>query len=72
VAAFDGLGGFVDDRSCLGDFGIGPLDREPVAAKEDRAAETLAKRPENAVVESSQLGGNVVGDRKNVLHGASV
>ncbi len=72
VSAFDEPGQLVDHRSRLGDLGIGPLDREAVAPQEDRAAEALPKRAENAVVESRQLGGDVVGYRQNLLHGASV
>jgi hypothetical protein len=72
VAALDELGELVDHRPCLGHVGVGPFDREPVAPEENRAAEPLAERAENAVVKGGELGGDIVGNRKNLLHGASV
>ena len=47
-------------------------EREPVPAQRDRAAQALAERVENAVLDPGQLGRNLVRDIQHLLHGGSV
>ena len=62
VAALDQLDELVDDRARLGDALVVALERQPVAAQADRAAQPLAQRVEHAVADAGQLGGDVVRD----------
>ena len=67
VPALDQLDELVDDRARLGDALVVALERQLVAAQADRAGQALAKRPEHAVADARQLGGDVVRDRENLL-----
>ena len=67
VAALDQLDELVDDRARLGDPRVVALQRQPVAAEPDRAVQALAQRPEHAVSDARQLGGDVVRDREDFL-----
>src|SRR5437870_4343495 len=48
------------------------LDREPVAAQEDRARKPVAERVEHAVGDAGELGGDVVRNGQCFLHDLSV
>ena len=50
----------VDHCPGLGNVGIGALDREPVSAQQDRAAEPVAESVEDAVAYGRELGCDVV------------
>jgi hypothetical protein len=60
VAALDEVGEFVDDGSRLLDAWLVALDREPVAAQHDRAAEPFPKGAEHAVADRRELGRDLV------------
>ena len=68
MPSLDELDQLVDHRSRLDDTRIVAVEREPVAAQRDRASEPLAQRVEHAVADAGQLGGDLVGNRENVLH----
>ena len=68
MTALDQLDQLVDHGSRLGDLGAFALDREPVAAQQDRAAEAPAEGVEDTVADRGQLGGDVVRDGQNFLH----
>ena len=69
VAALDQLDELVDDRAGLGRRSVVALERQPVAAQADREPQPLAERVEHAVADGRELGGDVVRDRENFLHG---
>ena len=71
VAALDELDELVDDRLRLGHVLLVAVERQPVAAEEDRAVEPVAQRVEHAVADAGELGGDVVRDVENFLHGRS-
>ena len=68
VAALDQLDELVDDSARLGDLRLVALEREPVAAQQDRAVEPVAQRVEHAVADAGELGRDVVRDVENFLH----
>ena len=68
VAALDQLDELVDDCPRLGHVRLLALDREPVAAEQDRAVEPVAQRVEHAVAHAGELGCDVVRDREDFLH----
>ena len=70
VAALDELDELVHDRARLGDLGLLALDREPVAAQQDRAGEPVAQLVEHRVAHPGELRRDVVRDRENFLHPA--
>ena len=72
VAALDELHELVDDRSRRGDVLVVAAERQPVAAQRDRAAEPLAQRVEDAVLDARELRGDLVRDVEHLLHGRSV
>ncbi len=67
VPRLDEVDELTDDRPGTRDVIVGALEGEPVAAQEDRAAEAVAKRLENAVVDCRQLGRYLVRNRENLL-----
>jgi hypothetical protein len=67
VPALDELHELADDGACLADLGVVALQREAVAAQEQRDAEAVAERVEDAVVDRGQLGRDLVRDRQNFL-----
>jgi hypothetical protein len=67
VAALDEVDQLVDDELRLAEPLLVPLERQPVAAEEDRASEPLAKRAENATVDRRKLGCDFVRDVENLL-----
>jgi hypothetical protein len=56
----------------LADLLLVALEREPVAAEANGAAETIAESAKNAVVHGGELGGDLVRDRQNFLQGNQV
>ena len=72
VTALDELDELVDDRAGLRDALLVAVEREPVPAQRDRAAEPLAQRVEHAVADACELRGDLVGNGEHVLHGLSV
>ena len=68
VAALDELDELVDDRARLDDPRVVAVERQPVAAQRDRAAEPLAQRVEHAVAHPRELGGHLVRNGEDVLH----
>ena len=62
VTALDQVAELVDHGARLGDVGVGALDRQAVAAEQDRAAQPLTKRIEHAVADRGELGRDVVRD----------
>ncbi len=72
VPALDQLDELVDDRPRLGDARLVAVERQPVAAQRDRAAEAFPQRVEHAVGDAGQLGGDLVRNGEHVLHGLSV
>jgi hypothetical protein len=48
------------------------LDRQAVAAQQDRAPKPVTQRVEDAVADRGELGRDFVRDRENLLHRASV
>jgi hypothetical protein len=62
VAALDELGQLVHDCAGLGDVRVLALDRQPVAAQQDRDAKPITQRIEDAVAQGRQLGGDIVGN----------
>jgi hypothetical protein len=60
VAAFDEIGELVDDGARLLDVWLVALDREPVAAQHDRAAEPVSKGTEHAVADRGELSRDLV------------
>ncbi len=71
VARLDELDQLVHDRPRLGDLELLALDREPVAAQEDRAGEPVSQLVEDRVAHPRELRGDVVRDGENLLHPAS-
>jgi hypothetical protein len=67
VPAFHELDELVDDGARLADLLVLPLERQPVAAKEDAAAEPIAEPPQDGVVNGGELGRNLVRDVENFL-----
>ena len=72
VAALDELDELVDDRAGFHDPLLVAVEREPVPAERDRAAQPLAQRVEHAVAHACELRGDLVGHGEHVLHGLSV
>ena len=68
VTALDELDELVDDRARLGDPCLVPVERQPVPAQRDRAAEPLAQRVEHAVGDARELRGDLVRNGEHVLH----
>ena len=68
VASFDELGKLVHDRARLSDVRVFALDRQAIAAQQDRDAKPVAKGVEHTVAQGRQLGGDIVGNRENFLH----
>ena len=68
VAALDQLDELVDDGLGLGHAGVVTLDREPVAAQADRAAQPVTERVEHAVADRGELSRDVVRDIQHLLH----
>jgi len=56
----------------LRDVGVLTLDRQAVAAQQDRDAKPVAERVQHPVAEGRQLGGDIVGDGENFLHSGPV
>ena len=67
VPRLDEVDQLTDDRPSARDVIVGALQGEPVAPQEHRAAEAVAQRLENAVVDCRQLGRYLVRDRENLL-----
>ena len=72
LPALDELDELLDDGPRLRDLDVVAVQRQPVAAQVDRAAEPVAERVEDAVRHPRELGGNLVRNLENVLHGVSV
>ena len=72
LAALDEVDELLDDGPRLGDLRVVAVERQPVAAEVDRAAEPLAQRAEHAVADAGELGGDVVRNVENFLHSVSV
>ena len=68
MPAFDQLDELVDDGPCLGHALVIALDREPVSAQANRAAQAVAQGVEHAVADRGELGRDVVRDIKHLLH----
>ena len=62
MSSLDQLDELVDDGAGLADMLRVALQRQPVAAQRDRAAEPLAQRVEHAVADPGELGRDLVGD----------
>ena len=72
VPALDELDELVDDRPRLGDPLAVTVEREPVPAERDRAAEPLSQRVEHPSLDAGELRRDLVGDHDDVLHPPSV
>src|SRR5262249_13871287 len=68
VTALHELDELVDHGASLGDALFVPLEREPVAAQRDRAAEPLSQRVEHPVLDARELRGDVVRHCQHFLH----
>src|SRR5579859_996739 len=68
VPALDQLDELVDHGPGLRDVHLLALDRQPVAAEQNRAVEPVAERVEHAVADRGELGGHVVRDVEDFLH----
>ena len=69
VASLDELDELVDDRPRRGHVLVVAAERQPVPAQGDRAAEPLAERVEDAVLDPRELGRDLVRDVQHLLHG---
>jgi len=67
VPALDKVDELVDDHARLADFCVVPFEGEPVSSEQQRDAEPVAERAEDAVVDRGQLGRDLVRDRQNFL-----
>ena len=67
VPALDELDELVDDRPRRHDVLVVAAEREPVPAQGDRAAEPLAQRVEDAVLDPRELGRDLVRDVQHLL-----
>ena len=72
VAALDELDELVEDGARLRHGLLVALERQPVAAQEDRASQPLPQRVEHTVVDPGELSRDVIGNRENFLHPISV
>jgi len=63
----DQLDKLVDHGSRLSHLGIFTLERQPVAAQEKRDPQAVTQGMEDAVVDRSELGRDLVRDRQNFL-----
>ncbi len=68
VAALDQLRELLDDGARLGNVRSLALDREPVAAQQDAAAEAVAQLVQDAVADTGELGRDLVRDVQHFLH----
>ncbi len=67
VARFDELDELVEHGPRAFDVVLLAVERQPVASQHDRAAEAIAQRLEDAVVDRGQLGRDLVRNREDVL-----
>ena len=67
MAALDQLDDLVDDRARLGDPLSSPSSVSWLPRRRIVQSQALAQRPEHAVPDARQLGGDVVRDRENFL-----
>ena len=70
VATFDELHELVEDGARRRHVLLVAAERQPVAAERDRALEPFAERVEDAVLDSSELGRDLVRDIQHLLHQA--
>ena len=72
VAALGQADELADDDPRAADLVLVSLEREPVSAEADGAAEAIAEGGKDAVVDGGELGGDLVRDRQNFLQGDQV
>ena len=72
VTALDELDELVDDGARLIDLELVPVEGQDVAAKRDRAGQPLAEGGEHSVPDARELGGDVVRNLENLMHGTEV
>jgi hypothetical protein len=70
MTALDEFGQLVHDCPRLRDVWVFALERQAVAAQQDRDPEAIAESVEHPVAERRQLGRYIVGNRENFLHSA--
>ena len=69
LAALDELDELLDDGARLGDLGLVAVEGEAVAAQVHLAVEPVAERGQDAVADARELGGGLIRDVEDFLHG---